>query len=62
MTAASIPGLLGLNGFSVLTAVELDGELELLIETTSDPVGCPRCGAVARPKDRRPSWVRDLAV
>jgi transposase len=62
MTAASIPGLLGLNGFSVLTAVELDGELELLIETTADPVGCPRCGAVARPKDRRPSWVRDLPI
>jgi transposase len=62
MTAASLPGLLGLNGFIVLTAVELDGELELLIETTADLVGCPRCGAVARPKDRRPSWVRDLPI
>ena len=46
----------------MLTAVEIGGELELLIETTDDLVGCPRCGAVARPKDRRPSWVRDLPI
>jgi transposase len=62
MTAAPEAGLLGLDGFTVLTAVEIGGELELLIETTADLVGCPRCGAVARAKDRRPSWVRDLPI
>jgi transposase len=62
MTAAQTAGLLGLDGFSVLTAVEISGELELLIETTADLVPCPVCGAVARPKDRRPSWVRDLPI
>jgi transposase len=62
MTAALLAGLLGLDGFTVVTAAEVDGELELLIETTADLVGCPSCGAVARPKDRRPSWVRDLPI
>jgi hypothetical protein len=52
MTVALLPGLLGLDGFAVLTAAEVDGELELLIETTADLVPCPACGAVARPKDR----------
>jgi hypothetical protein len=45
-----------LNGFSVLTAAEVGGELELLVETSGDLVPCPVCGAVARAKDRRPSW------
>ncbi len=62
MTAAPEAGLLGLDGFTVLTAVEVSGELELLIETSADLVPCPACGSVARPKDRRPSWVRDLPI
>jgi hypothetical protein len=62
MTAVRVAGLLGLDGFSVLTAVEVSGELELLVESTADLVGCPVCGAVARPKDRRPCWVRDLPI
>jgi hypothetical protein len=59
-TASLDAALLGLDGFVVLGSAEVDGELELLIETTADLVGCPGCGAVARPKDRRPTWVRDL--
>jgi transposase len=62
LTAVRIAGLLGLDGFTVLAAVEVGGELELLIETTAELVACPRCGAVARPKDRRPNWVRDLPI
>lgn len=54
--------LLGLDGFALLGQAELGGELELLIETTADLVPCPRCGAVARAKDRRPTWVRDLPL
>jgi transposase len=58
MTAA----LFGLAGFEVLAAADAAGELELLIQTTADMVGCPGCGAVARAKDRRPSWVVDLPI
>lgn len=61
-TASVDAALLGLDGFVVLSACEIDGELELLVETTADLVGCPGCGAVARAKDRRPSWVRDLPL
>lgn len=58
MTAA----LLGLDGFEILATADVGGELELLVQTTADLVGCPSCGAVARAKDRRPTWVRDLPV
>lgn len=54
--------LFGMDGFVVLATCEIDGELELLVETTADLVGCPSCGAVARSKDRRPTWVRDLPL
>ncbi len=36
--------LLGLDGFVVLAAAELAGEVELLVETTDVVTGCPRCG------------------
>jgi transposase len=61
-TASVTAALFGLDGFVVLAAVEAGGELELLVETTADLVGCPECGAVARAKDRRPTWVRDLPI
>ena len=54
--------LFGLDGFAVLAAADAGGELELMIETTADLVGCPECGAVATSKDRRPTWVADLAI
>lgn len=59
---APVCALFGLDGFGLLAAAEAGGEGELLVETTADLVGCPECGAVARAKDRRPSWVRDLPV
>ena len=61
-TTSVSAAVFGLAGFEVVAAADVGGELELLIETTADVVGCPACGAVARAKDRRPSWVRDLPV
>ena len=61
-TASVTAALFGLDGFVVLAAAEAGGELELLVETTADLVECPVCGAVARAKDRRPTWVRDLPI
>jgi hypothetical protein len=54
--------LFELAGFEVLAVADAAGELELLVQTTADLVACPICGAVARAKDRRPSWVRDLPI
>jgi transposase len=61
-TTSVTAALIGLDGFEVLAAADAGGELELLVQTTADQVGCPTCGAVARAKDRRPTWVRDLPV
>jgi transposase len=54
--------LFGLDGLRVLAAADAGGELELLVETIAEVVACPVCGAVARAKDRRPVWVRDLPI
>lgn len=54
--------VLGLEGFRLVAVDEHDGELELAVETTSDLVGCPGCGAVAWAHGRRPVRVRDLPV
>jgi transposase len=61
-TTSLCAALFGLAGFEVLAAADVGGELELLVATTVDLVGCPTCAAVARAKDRRPTWVRDLPI
>jgi transposase len=61
-TTSVTAALIGLAGFEVLAAADAGGEVEVLVQTTADLVGCPSCGAVARAKDRRPTWVRDLPV
>ncbi len=53
--------VLGLPGFRLLEVTELDGELELLVETTDTLVACTRCGIIAKAKDRREVVLRDLA-
>ena len=59
---AHVTALFGLPGFEVLTAVEVDGALELLVQTPQELTGRLGCGAVATVKDRRPVWVRDLPI
>src|SRR5947209_13285110 len=61
-TTSVTAALIGLAGFEVLAAADAGGEVEVLVQTTADLVDCPSCGAVARAKDRRPTWVRDLPV
>ncbi len=62
MEGDSIGVLIGLDGFRLVGAVEVDGEVWQLVETTDTVVGCPACGTRARPKDRRTVRLRDLAV
>ena len=54
--------LLGLPGFVVVSAAELAGEVELLVETTAVEMGCAGCGVIAEGNGRRPVTVRDLPV
>lgn len=56
----SAVALIGLDGFRLLAAVEVDGELHQLVETTAEIVGCPGCGTRALSKGRRDVRVRDL--
>src|SRR6185312_7580431 len=62
VTGSVVAALFGWDGFRVLAAADAGGELELLVETIARVVPCPDCGAVARAKDRRPVWVRDLPI
>ena len=52
----------GARGVRVLAVDEHDGELELAVQTSTDMVGCPGCGAVAAGHGRRAVRVRDLPV
>ena len=45
-TTSLSAALFGLAGFEVFAAADAGGELELLVQTSADLVGCPRCGAV----------------
>ena len=52
--------MLGLPGFRVLEAVDVDGELETLVETTAGRDWCRACGVLARSHARREVLVRDV--
>ncbi len=56
----SAVALVGMDGFALLAAAEIDGELHQLVETTAAVVGCPGCGTRAVSKGRREVRVRDL--
>jgi transposase len=59
-SSASASRLLGLDGFEVLAAQVASGEWRLVVQTTAELVGCPRCGVRAQAHGRRTVWVRDL--
>ena len=59
-SSESAVALVGMAGFRLLAAAEIDGELHQLMETTAVVVGCPRCGWRAVSKGRRCVRVRDL--
>jgi len=52
--------MLGFDGFRVLGAREVGGELELLVETTTDRDWCRRCGVRAHAHARPETLVRDV--
>ncbi len=56
----SAVAVLGMEGFVLLAAVEVDGELHQLVETQAGTVGCFGCGTRALSKGRRRTKVRDL--
>ena len=56
----SAVALVGMDGFRLLVAGMVDGELHQLVETTATVVGCPACGTRALSKGRRRVRVRDL--
>lgn len=59
--ATGLPeALLGLSEFRVLDVAEFPDELWITIETTTDVVGCSRCGVRALAHERRRVDVRDL--
>jgi transposase len=57
----SAVAVLGMEGFVLLAAVEVDGELHQLVETQAGVVGCAGCGTRALSKGRRRTKVRDLS-
>ena len=52
--------MLGLGGFRVLSARQVAGELEVVVETTAERAWCRRCGVRAQSKERPVTLVRDL--
>jgi len=60
-SSESAVAVLGLEGFVLLAAVEVDGELHQLVETKATKVGCSGCGTRALSKGRRRTKIRDLS-
>ena len=52
--------VLGLKGFLVVAAEEIDGELAVIVETEADQAWCPLCGRPAASKGRSLCRVRDV--
>jgi transposase len=61
-SSASVSALLGLDGFEVVSAELVDGEWQLVVQTTAMVIGCAGCGVPAKPHGRRTVRVRDLPI
>jgi hypothetical protein len=59
-SSASATRLLGLGGFQVLAVEVVDGEWQLVVQTTATLVGCRSCGVRATLHGRRTVRARDL--
>ncbi len=57
----SATALLGMDGFVLVAAGVIDGELHQVVETTASVVGCSACGTRATSRGRREVKVRDMA-
>ena len=53
--------MLGMPGMRVLDAQDVDGELEITVETVDGDGWCQQCGVKARSKGRRDTVVRDVS-
>jgi hypothetical protein len=51
-TTSVTAALFGLAGFEILAAADAGGELELLVQTTTDLVGGPTCVRDSRTRPR----------
>jgi transposase len=60
--SASGSVLLGLDGFQLVSAELMDGEWQLVVQTTATMVGCAGCGMPAELHGRRTVRVRDLPI
>jgi transposase len=60
--SASGSGLLGLDGFQLVSAELVGGEWQLAVQTVATVVGCVGCGVRATPHGRRTVRVRDLPI
>lgn len=54
--------MLGMPGFVVLAVTQIDGEIETMVETPPQLVGCGECGTRAVGHGRREVVVRDVGV
>lgn len=54
--------VVGLDGFALVAARQVEGEVWLHAQTTTTQTGCPGCGVVATPHGRRATVVRDVAL
>ena len=61
-SSASGSALLGLDGLAVLSAELVDGEWQLVVQTTARVIGCAGCGVPAKPHGRRVVRVRGLPI
>jgi len=54
--------MVGLEGMRLLSVSQVDGEVELAVETVAQDDACRRCGVLSVARARRVVYVRDLPI